>query len=84
MDTQEAQPVDGERSKALSPRSDLSDSSLAECSDVADGLCFLFDFSLQPESEGESEDARPASAVTCHSLESDADYELVGSSAEAV
>ena len=79
----EAQPVAEEGSKALSPRSDLSDSASAE-SDVAAGLYFLLAASLRPESEGESAYARPTSAVTCPSLdlESDAEDESVGSSAE--
>jgi len=83
VDTQKAQPVDEEGLKALSPRSDLSDSASAE-SDVVAGLYFLLAASLRPESEGESADARPASAVTCPSLdlESDAEDESVGSSAE--
>ena len=70
-------------SKALPPRSDLSDSASAE-SDVAAGLYFLLAASLRPESEGESTNARPASAVTCPSLdlESDAEDESVGSNAE--
>jgi len=81
--TQEAQPVHEERSEALSPRSDLSDSASAE-SDVVAGLYFLLAASLRPESEGESAYARPTSAVTCPSLdlESDAEDESVGSSAE--
>ena len=73
----EAQPVDEEGSKALSPMSDLSDSASAE-SDVVAGLYFLLAASLRPESEGESADARPASAVACPSLESDAEDESVG------
>ena len=83
VDTQEGQPVDEERPKARSPRSDLSDSASAE-SDVAAGLYFLLAASLRPESEGESAYARPTSAVTCPSLdlESDAEDESVGSSAE--
>ena len=83
VDTQKAQPVDEEGLKALSPRSDLSDSASAE-SDVVAGLYFLLAASLRPESQGESADARPASAVTCSSLdlESDAEDESVGSSAE--
>ena len=83
VNTQEGQPVDEERPKARSPRSDLSDSASAE-SDVAAGLYFLLAASLRPESEGESADARPASAVTCPSLdlESGAEDESVGSSAE--
>ena len=82
-DTQEGQPVDEERPKARSPRSDLSDSASAE-SDVAAGLYFLLAASLRPESEGESAYARPTSAVTCPSLdlESDAEDESVGPSAE--
>ena len=82
-DTQEGQPVDEERPKARSPRSDLSDSASA-ASDVAAGLYFLLATSLGPESEGESADARSTSAVTCPSLdlESDAEDESVGSSAE--
>ena len=82
-DTREGQPVDEERPKARSPRSDLSDSASA-ASDVAAGLYFLLAASLGPESEGESADARPTSAVTCPSLdlESAAEDESVGSSAE--
>ena len=82
-DTQEGQPVDEERPKARSPRSDLSDSASAE-SDVVAGLYFLLAASLRPEGEGESAYARPTSAVTCPSLdlESGAEDESVGSSAE--
>ena len=82
-DTHEGQPVHEERPKARSPRSDLSGSASA-ASDVAAGLYFLLAASLGPESEGESADARPTSAVTCPSLdlESAAENESVGSSAE--
>ena len=85
MNTQVVQPVDEERPKAWSPRSDPSDSASAASSDVAAGLYFL-SASLRPESDGDSEDVRPTSAATCPAfrLESDAGYESVGSSAEAV
>ena len=85
VDTQEVQRVDEGRSKAGSPRSDLSDGASGTSSDVVAGLYF-WATSLPPESGGVSDDEIIASAATCHSLRlgSEAGYESVGSSTEVV
>ena len=85
VDTQEVQRVDEGRSKAGSPRSDLSDGASDTTSDRVAGLYF-WAASLPPESEDVSDDESRTSAATCHSfrLGSDAGYESVGSSTEVV
>ena len=79
--TQEVQRVDEGRSKAGSPRSDLSGGASDTSSDIVAALYFLF----PPESESVSDDESVASAATCRSprVEIEAGCESVGSSSNA-
>ena len=73
--------MDEGRSKAGSPRSDLSGGASDTSSDIVAALYFLF----PPESESVSDDESVASAATCRSLrvEIEAGCESVGSSSNA-